>query len=95
MANPDTAIIDEFSAAVAALASHAPAADVERLARATGNLLESLANRAASQSAGAFVAVYEGLRNDHNNLRTIAQDQATQLINHEQRLFELERQAGA
>lgn len=61
MANPDNAIIDEFAAAVAALAPHAPAEKVERLAIATGNLLESLANRAASQSAGAFAVAYKEL----------------------------------
>lgn len=57
-----TDIIDEFAAAVAALAPHAPSAAVERLARATGNLLESLASRAASQSAGAFAVAYHELR---------------------------------
>jgi hypothetical protein len=60
--NPDTAIIDEFAAAVAALAPHAPPTVVARLARATGNLLESLASRAASQSAGAFTVAYNELR---------------------------------
>lgn len=58
------AIIDEFSAAVASLAKEVPPEKIERLARATGNLLETLASRAASQSAGAFTAVYAELKRE-------------------------------
>lgn len=91
MPRSDTAIIDAFAAAVAALGEHAPPDKVAQLARATGDLLENLASRAASQSAGAFVKAYEGLKNDHHNLRTVVQYQADQLILHEQRLHALER----
>lgn len=62
MIRSDTAIIDEFAAAVAGLVKQAPPEAVARLARATGDLLENLANRAASQSAGAFALAYNELR---------------------------------
>ena len=84
--DPNIAIIDEFAAAITA-----EPLDRGRLARATSDLLASLADRAAVQSAGAFVAAYERLTNDHNNLRTIMQDQAARLIDQEQRLHQLER----
>ena len=58
------AIIDEFSEAVAGLLPHAPRDGLARLAKATGDLLETLASRAANQSAGAFTAVYAELKRE-------------------------------
>lgn len=62
MSNED--VIDEFSAAVAAIVTDAPREKVERLARAVGSLLEALASKAAVQSASAFTAVYAELKRE-------------------------------
>lgn len=67
--------IDEFAQAVAALVPHAEPVAVERLALATRRLLESLADRAAVQSASAFMAAYMELRNVDNNARMVAKEQ--------------------
>jgi hypothetical protein len=67
--------VDEFAQAVAALVPHAEPAAVARLALATRRLLESLADRAAVQSASAFMAAYQDLRNVDNNARMVAEDQ--------------------
>lgn len=85
----DIAIIDEFADAISA-----EPLDRGRVARATSALLENLVSRATTQSAGAFVVAYERLTNEHNNLRTIMQFQADQLIDHEQRLHTLELERG-
>jgi hypothetical protein len=67
--------VDEFAQAVAALVPQAEPAAVARLALATRRLLESLADRAAVQSASAFMAAYQDLRNVDNNARMVAEDQ--------------------
>jgi hypothetical protein len=71
--------VDEFAQAVAALAPHAAPVAIERLALATRRLLESLADRAAVQSASAFMAAYQDLRNVDNNARMVAEEQEARL----------------
>src|SRR5262245_20194116 len=96
-----TRIIDEFSAAVAALASDAPPETVERVGRALGNLLEALANRASAQSAGAFASAYAELKRDIAQINQRAKrrqtkeaDTRTIVEDHQARIESLERHVG-
>ena len=75
---PDNSV-DEFAQAIAALVPHAEPAAVERLALATRRLLESLADRAAVQSASAFMAAYKDLRNVANSDRMLIEDQEARI----------------
>jgi hypothetical protein len=61
--------VDEFAQAVAAMHADAAPAAVERLALATRRLLEALADRAAVQSASAFMRAYKDLLNADTGMR--------------------------
>lgn len=87
--------VDEFAQAVAALVPHAEPAAVARLALATRRLLESLADRAAVQSASAFMNSYMELRNADNGLRMIVEDQGHQIEDQAHRIEDIEEHGGA
>lgn len=54
-------VIDEFSAAVAAMAVHVPPETLARLNAATGDLLEGLATAAQEQASSAALSVLNGM----------------------------------
>lgn len=81
---------DEFAEAVAALAPHAQPEAIERLALATRRLLESLADRAAVQSASAFVAAYQDLRAADQELRRAANSDHMLIQDQEERISAIE-----
>lgn len=82
--------VDEFAQAVAAMVPHAEPAAIERLALATRRLLESLADRAAVQSASAFVAAYQDLRAADQELRRAANSDRMLIENQEERISAIE-----
>lgn len=77
-----TEVIDRFSAAVTALAEHAPPDTQERLQQATGDLLEALATAAQQQAGSAALGVLdtvEKCRAELQRLRErVKEDEASQ-----------------
>lgn len=77
-----TVVIDEFSAAVAAVAEHAPPGSRERLRTATGDLLEALSTAAQAQAGGAALSVFSQVADFTAELRIlrnrIQEDEASQ-----------------
>lgn len=70
-----TVVIDEFEAAIAALALHAPQEARTRLNKATGDLLEALSTAAQDQASSAALMVFETMETITSRMK---EDEASQ-----------------